>query len=310
MTKNNNKPTLKEWKKLYELAIRFEKLAPWNWMYDVDVFGVMDPKTKTIGYCSVMGNNKEFYGLGVYPGAEGFGSFDMLARGEIPDDINEKMHSQKCLMMAYDKRDFITKEEMEIIKKIGVRFCNRNFWPTFKDYSPGYHPWHISGESARFLITVAEQAINAVSDYKEKKEELIMHIPKKFVVRVPEEKKGKLIWHYEYLAPEKYIKNDKIPVLNEADEVLAYNIKKEIEMDYELVWELDFFRMQKPVKNSNGDTRPYYPYTLLIVEKISGVVITVELSDQSDAKVAVFRKAFLGAIKKFGSSPKKYGNLS
>ncbi|MCK5320935.1 hypothetical protein KAJ61_06135, partial [Candidatus Parcubacteria bacterium] len=304
MIKNNNKPTLKEWKKLYELAIKFEKLAPWNWMYDVDVFGVMDPETKTIGYCSVMGNNKEFYGLGIYPGAEGFESLDILARGEVPDDVNERMHTQKCLMMAYDKRDFITKEDMEIIKKIDVRFDNRNFWPTFLDYSPGYHPWPISGKDAGFLTTVVEQAIDVVLDYKDKKEDLMFYIPAKFAVKVPEEKNKKLIWHYEYLAPEKYIKNDKIPVLNEADEVLAYNIKKEIEMDYELVWELDFFRMQKPVKNSNGDTRPYYPYTLLIVEKISGVVITVELSDQSDAKVAVFRKAFLGAIKKFNILPK------
>ena len=304
MTKNNNKPTLKEWKKLYELAIKFEKLAPWKWMYDVDVFGVMDPKTKTIGYCSIMGNNKEFYGFGVYSGAEGFVSLDALARRDFSNDINEGMHTQKCLMMDYGKRDFVTKEEMEIIKKIGVRFDNRNFWPTFKDYSPGYYPWHISGKDAKFLITVIEQAINVVLDYKEKKEELIMHIPEKFIIRMSEEKNGKLIWRYEYLAPERYIKNNKIPVLNEADEVSAYNIKKEIDVNHEIVWESDYFRMRKPIVNNNGDTRPYYPYVLLIIERISGMVVIAELSDPSDAKVAVFRKAFLNAIKKFGILPK------
>ena len=305
MIKNNNQPTLKEWKKLYELAVKFEKLAPWNWMCDIDIFGIMDPRTKETAYCSVMGNNGEFYGLGVYPGAEGFKSLDSLSRGDVPDDINGQMHTQKCLMMAYTKRDYITKEEMEIIKSVGARFDNRNFWPTFKDYTPGYHPWFISGQDAGFLITVVEQALGAVLDFKKNKDEFIAHIPEKIFVKTPKEKKGKIFWHYEYLAPEKYIKRDKMPVLNEVDEILARNIKKEAEMDHRIEWELDYFRTPKPIRDDNEKyARPYYPYMFFMVDHISGMVLNASLVNFEDDEVRVFRRLFIDAIKKSGILPR------
>ncbi len=302
MTKNDNKIDIKKWKKLYQLAIKIEKLAPWDWMVDTDLFAIMDPKTKKIAYCSVMGNNGEFYGVGIYPGAEGFRSFDLVARGKVTDK-GEMMHVQKCLMLSYDKRDHVSKKEMEIIKETGVRFDNRNFWPQFSDYSPGYYPWYISSEDIDFLLTILEQSIIVVLDFKKRKEEFIAYLPERIFLRKSKKIKGKIVWEYEYLIPEKNLKKDKIPVLNETDELECYALKKNLKIMPGLKWELDYFPIAKPVQDNEKLERPYYPYVLLAVEHVSGKVENVGLVEPDKKKVIIFRRIFLETIKKSNVLP-------
>ncbi|HYN88147.1 MAG TPA: hypothetical protein VER55_06435 [Ardenticatenaceae bacterium] len=39
-----NKTSLDEWRALYEAAIRFKELAPWQWMEELDIFGILNPE--------------------------------------------------------------------------------------------------------------------------------------------------------------------------------------------------------------------------------------------------------------------------
>ena len=50
-------------KHLYSLVREFAELAPWQWMENADVFGVEDPATHTVGWCVVLGEGEEVYGL-------------------------------------------------------------------------------------------------------------------------------------------------------------------------------------------------------------------------------------------------------
>lgn len=50
-----NKPSLDEWRALYEAAIRFKELAPWQWMEELDIFGILNPESGEIGFASIMG---------------------------------------------------------------------------------------------------------------------------------------------------------------------------------------------------------------------------------------------------------------
>ena len=46
-------PTLDEWRRLYEAAVELKKQAPWEWMYEDEVFGVRNPETGEIDYAEV-----------------------------------------------------------------------------------------------------------------------------------------------------------------------------------------------------------------------------------------------------------------
>ena len=37
-------PSMEEWSNLYEVMKRVKKLTPWEWMEEVDLFGVQDPE--------------------------------------------------------------------------------------------------------------------------------------------------------------------------------------------------------------------------------------------------------------------------
>src|SRR5215213_4021206 len=68
-------PTLRELKRLYELAAEVKELAPWRWMKEDDVFGVQNPETHEVGFVSVMGLLAEHTAVAVYIGAKGLYGF-------------------------------------------------------------------------------------------------------------------------------------------------------------------------------------------------------------------------------------------
>ncbi|MCM8775585.1 MAG: hypothetical protein NC930_04445 [Candidatus Omnitrophica bacterium] len=135
-----SKPSIEQWRMLYEEAQKFKDLAPWTWMWDSDVFGIQDPVTQEMGYGCVMGRNKEHYGMAVYLGAEGLESYLQVQCGQAQRDPEEAVHLMKCLMVSFEDRCFMDPEDLEMIKVLGLKFRGENAWPKFRSYQPGYYP--------------------------------------------------------------------------------------------------------------------------------------------------------------------------
>lgn len=68
---NNITPPLKDWKELYKASIEFKNIDAWNWMDDTNIFGVQNPANGEIGYCCILGNLGEVFGLVAYTGTKG-----------------------------------------------------------------------------------------------------------------------------------------------------------------------------------------------------------------------------------------------
>ena len=59
----NSMPESDEWSRLYQAAIRIKEMAPWEWMSEMDIFGVRNPETDETGYVSIMGALGEHYAV-------------------------------------------------------------------------------------------------------------------------------------------------------------------------------------------------------------------------------------------------------
>src|SRR5215208_6086963 len=68
-------PGIREWRRLYESAVRIKEMSPWEWMTETDVFGVRSPETGELGFVSVMGLLGEHYAVSLYLGSEGIHGF-------------------------------------------------------------------------------------------------------------------------------------------------------------------------------------------------------------------------------------------
>ncbi len=152
-------PTLQEWRELYAAAVEFKKIEAWTWMVDDQVFGVQNPANEEIGYCCVMGNLGEFFGLGVYLGEEGLEGYRAIQSGKVARA--DTLFTQDCLVASFEDRQMLDPQDLKVIKQLGLKFRGRNAWPTFRSHVPGYYPWYLGKGEAQFLRTALQQAIGS-----------------------------------------------------------------------------------------------------------------------------------------------------
>lgn len=295
---SNQSPSTEEWAALYRAAADFKQIAAWEWMYDSDLFGVRDPASGEIGYCCVMGNLGEHFALGVYLGTEGLNGYLMIAAGELAGNAFSILHHQKCLMASYEDRDLIEKQDLAVIKALGLKYRGRNAWPQFRSYEPDLVPWFLTAEQARFLTVALQQSCDVALRYRDDPD--LLAPPEQsedeqeddiYLVRVPEPTEAGLSWSDQWMAP--------APLQQEAqplppiDELRIQRIKQAITKRYG-TWEGDFFLSPTPIQEHKGQ-RPYYPYTVLWVDQRSGMVLAPHLTTP-DRYQAEFQSHLLGLI--------------
>lgn len=135
-------------------------------MHDTDIFGVQDPVSGETGYCCIMGAAGEHYALGVYSGSEGLEGLLRILSGEFSQSHDGVLYVQKCLMASFEDREYLQKEDLKQIKTMGLKFRGANAWPFFRNYTPGFVPWYLTGEEARFLTLALKQAIEVSLRFK------------------------------------------------------------------------------------------------------------------------------------------------
>lgn len=262
-------PTLDEWRLLYAAAGKVKELAPWQWMFEDDLFGVQNPETGQIGYVSVMGSLGEHLAIGVYLGTEGMDGFYEMHESE-GEYVPELLLQIPQLQASFEDREALAKEDREIIKQLGLKFRGRQSWLQFRHYLPGYFPWLVTGAEARFLTHVLQQVMDVTPRYKANPELLDLFNDERYLVRVPKQEGEGLVWSDQYLrplpVPERQIKADLDSVSVSAARVLPRSFQRV---------EVDFFMMMSPTRERGKP--PVFPYGLLMVDARSGMVLLVDL---------------------------------
>ena len=70
-------------------------------------------------------------------------------------------HLVPCLRLtvSFEDRKFLRKPDFQVIKELELKFRGRNSWPLFRSYQPGYLPWYLTKDEARYLTLALQQAI-------------------------------------------------------------------------------------------------------------------------------------------------------
>lgn len=276
----NSTPGLDEWSRLYQAAMDIKAMAPWAWMGEMDVFGVQDPETDELGFVSVMGELAEHFAVGVYRGPEGLYRFWELLDAE-PTGYGAEILSVPHLQASFEDRSTLTEQDRDVIKRLGLKFRGRQAWPMFRSYRPGYFPYYLESQEARFLTRALTQTLEVAPRVRENPGLVEPGGELNYLVRVRRKEGDRLFWEDRVIAvppPEP----EPIAMLMDVDAL--ERLRKSPRQPMSL--EIDMFIY--PARIGERGERLRYAYQLLVVESASGLVFGSELMMADPTEQAMY----------------------
>ena len=308
MTTNQQKekPSLEELNELYLKALIIRDGRFWEWMDEVDIFGVENPETGEIAYCSFMGALGEVFSLTAYLEVEGLQSylnFQELAKNDPYAeslDIKDGYFMLKCLSISFEDREKMDKTDLDTIKELNLKIRGKKQWPQFRSHQPRHYPWHLTAAEVRFFTIVLDEAINVALACKEDKS--ILSTPEEFeiLVRTRKVSDGKEYWVNSYREPEFFEKT--YLSYGITDEIMLRNILKHARRT-ENIWEADTSLALAPVQD-NKNQRPYFPSMFLLIDCSSELIIQYDLIEDIENESYRLIDKLLSAIKSTKVIPK------
>jgi hypothetical protein len=155
MPKLNPPPpvTPETWRALLAAAADFAALAPWEFVYDSDAVGLIDPITGETRIATVLGNAGEVFAAVIYRRAAGL-RWILKMLDDTPDveDFNNA-DGIDCLKLEFVSKRELEKEDVAMFKAAGFKPVGKGVvWPQFRSADPGWHPWHINQAEAGQLL--------------------------------------------------------------------------------------------------------------------------------------------------------------
>ncbi|MCL6636230.1 MAG: hypothetical protein K6T29_10795 [Peptococcaceae bacterium] len=209
-------------------------------MYDDALFAVEDPDTGQIGYCSVMGALGEFHGLVIFPGEAGWRSLQLLRDDDDSYHAEEqRMFGQCALIASFESSRDVTKQDRAILKPLGLRFRGEHAWPVFRSHRPGYLPWYLTQDKAKFLTVALSQATVVASWVREQPDLPEPAHPNQVLIRKRVKDGVSYIWIDEWTEPPQIpLSEFEIPPFH-VDEAILKHIRRQEPRKGE--WEVDIF---------------------------------------------------------------------
>lgn len=157
---NETVPTADVWRRLYALMDQVKEMAPWEWMFESDVFAVQDPENQELYFVSVMGNLGEHLSIAVYLGPRAYDRLLAFAAQADESVTGEELFEIAHLQASFEDRDQLLTQDRNTIKQLGLKFRGRQAWPYFRSYRAGFAPWLLEADEVRILTLALEQLLD------------------------------------------------------------------------------------------------------------------------------------------------------
>ncbi len=294
-------PTDEEWKELFFAAEIFKTAKCWEWMFESDIFGVKNPESGEIAYVSIMGSGGEDFSLNAYLGSEGLNSFYGLLDAEDEGQIFEAFSRLESLVASFEDRNDLSKEDLDLIKRLDLKFRGKKQWPQFRVHEPGLYPWKIDSAQCRFLTILLQQAFGVSLMCKEDKAILDGEEQEHHLVRTFERVGGQEFWVDKYMEPEDAVIHYNAYALG--DSFLLRKMIKSLKRVND-VWEADTFYIATPVREKRGD-RPYLPLLFMVADQSKEMIMTFRMLTDLESDSQMMLDALLDLIESGGKLPKR-----
>lgn len=291
--KNAAVPLFTDWQALYNAALEFKEIAPWDWMSDLDIFGVKNPYDGEIGYCCVLGTLGEVLGLVVYLGTEGLDGYLKVRDGVITIKDDDILHTKKCLAATFeDNKSSLEKPDLDIIKNLGFKFSGANAWPLFRSYEPGFYPWYLTQKQAQYLTFCLQQAKEVVLRFKGDRNLFNPFETGSYFVKACDDAAGNGNWKDIWLKP---VSLQKVVSISKTFDQRQLDAFLEKFPHQKQSWEMDYF--YAPTYIAEKSKRPYFPLTFLFVDSYSHFIFNVHITTP-DKYLLELHEQFLLSLQK------------
>ena len=256
-------------KKIYSFAIEIQKLAPWQWMYESELFGIQLPDAHSTWFPSIMGSAGQFLAISFYEGEEAahhFLSIQERASEAKPFDILMIPH----IMIAFQDLHSLEQDERNRFNELGYSLSASNKWPVLSQITPGHPPFFPEKQKLHELLTVLEQTLIVVKRAKTEEFAFLSRTREGIsgYYRVCETVNGMENWQDAYLTFQPVTVPVNVPYSRNQIQVLNRIPKNN------LIVEGVFSLIPNPVSDMIPE---YYPFVLLLVERKSGYIIQFEI---------------------------------
>jgi hypothetical protein len=150
---------------LFELAREYKRLKPWEVLSDCDIFGLKLPWRDETVYPLVMGNSGECFGLSVYRGGRGLLHYFMATSDMDPEDP-VYLASHNNLLLSFLDREMLGKDDLSLMRSLGVSFRGKRGWPQFRRMRGLRHEGRITSEEADLLLEVIPRVLTMAETAK------------------------------------------------------------------------------------------------------------------------------------------------
>lgn len=296
--------SLEVWRSLYHNSLRLRELRPWESLYDSDVFGVLDPVAGQTGYCCIMGALGQVFALCIYRGSQGLEIYRRMQAGEFPAASDDMVALQHCLMGEFEDRAALEKEDLAIIKALGLKCRGHGAYPVFRSYLPGYCPWFLTEEEAEFLALGFEAAIHFVARFRAQPDILRQQSEQsagRYLVCVSRNRaESSRSWTMSWQAP------DPLPEAPNVGQPVPQELLSEIlskKLTRTTAWEVGSFIMAN-ARITDRD-RPYYATILLALHCESEIILDSDTIPSFENANVALRDFILSTIRNYQVLPEE-----
>lgn len=253
------------WERLYDLADRLKKLAPWDWMGPADSFGVRLADSDETGFVTFLGQGADFRACAVFRGWDAWR--DALAARMAHDEPIWMIETPQ-LQLAYFDRALVSSAEVNVIRALGRRYRGRQAWPVFRCHRVGYLPWMVDQAEGQWLADVLHQAYGMAMRVEADSALLQSRFPAAFLVRVQDRQGG---WKddWQNLPP---AANGECSITIDLGKIgrikAAPPLARRLQVDLAIT---------TAVVQAVGETRPQTAYVLMVVDGDTGRIEAGEI---------------------------------